>query len=114
MSFKQSCSRPGSRVSISLRFALAGGLPTSEVLRVISSSPGDLQPVFDAVLMNAVRICGAKFATLFRYDGTRYFPASHIGTPQALVEALQDRFPKAEFKGGESDFESQQRLSVIR
>ena len=39
---------------------------TSEVLRVISSSPGELEPVFQAMLENAVRICDAKFGTLFR------------------------------------------------
>jgi GAF domain-containing protein len=42
---------------------------TSEVLKVISSSPGDLEPVFQAMLENAVRICKAKFGTLFRYAG---------------------------------------------
>jgi hypothetical protein len=42
---------------------------TSEVLHVISSSPGDLQPVFETMLQNAVRICDAKFGNIFRWDG---------------------------------------------
>ena len=42
---------------------------TSEVLRVISSSPGDLQPVFTTMLENAVRICDAKYGGVYRWDG---------------------------------------------
>jgi GAF domain-containing protein len=42
---------------------------TAEVLRVISSSPGELQPVFNAMLANAVRICDAKFGNLSLFDG---------------------------------------------
>ena len=43
---------------------------TSEILRVISSSPTDVQPVFDAIAQSAVTLCGAVFSTVYRYDGT--------------------------------------------
>jgi hypothetical protein len=45
---------------------------TSEVLQVISGSSGDLKPVFDAILANAVRICEANFGTLLLYDGAEF------------------------------------------
>jgi two-component system NtrC family sensor kinase len=59
---------------------------TSEVLKVISSSPGELEPVFQAMLENATRICEAKFGTLFRYDGKVFHLAANAGTPPSLVE----------------------------
>src|SRR5262249_49761501 len=45
---------------------------TSEVLKVISSSQGNLEPVFEAMLANATRLCGAQFGTLTLYDGETY------------------------------------------
>jgi two-component system, NtrC family, sensor kinase len=61
---------------------------TSEVLKVISSSPGDLQPVFDAILENAVRICEAKFGTLYlrEADGFRT-----VATHNAPTQYVEDR-----------------------
>src|SRR5262249_5686475 len=60
---------------------------TSEVLGVISSSPGDLQPVFEAMLTNATRLCEAKFGTLYLCEeGKVRFAAAH-GVPLAFAEA---------------------------
>ena len=60
---------------------------TADVLRVISSSPGDLQPVFEAMLENAVRICDAKFGNIYRWDGEVLRILASLNTPPALAEA---------------------------
>ena len=66
--------------------ALERHAATSEVLSVISHSPGDLEPVFQTILENATRICEAKFANLYLYDGDAFRIAAHHNTPAALVE----------------------------
>src|SRR5262249_54562004 len=71
--------------------ALEQQTATSEVLRVISSSPGELEPVFQAMLENAVRICEAKFGVLYQYDGKLFHPEALVGVPQALIEFHQKR-----------------------
>ena len=63
------------------------------MLRVISSSPGALEPVFEAMLENAARICEAKFGVLFRFDGEKYEFAAEIGTPPPLAEFVRQRGP---------------------
>ena len=59
---------------------------TSEVLQVISRSPGELEPVFQAMLENATRICDAKFGALFRFDGKFFHPAALVDAPPAFAE----------------------------
>jgi two-component system, NtrC family, sensor kinase len=68
---------------------------TSEVLKVISSSPGELQPVFQAMLENGVRVCGAKFGVLFRYESGLFHPTAMLDVPPAFAEFLmrQGAFP---------------------
>ena len=77
------------RLLSELRESLAQQTATSEVLQVISSSPGELQPVFQAMLENATRICEAKFGNLFLYDGTEYRSVATHGVPPAWAEFLQ-------------------------
>jgi hypothetical protein len=59
---------------------------TSEVLQVISSSPGDLQPVFEAMLEKAVRICDARSGNIFRWDGNVLNLVATHGMPPAYAE----------------------------
>jgi len=69
--------------------ALEQHTATSEVLQVISSSPGELEPVFQAMLANATRICGAKFGLLYRIEGGSARIISKLGIPQAFAEYLK-------------------------
>jgi adenylate cyclase len=73
---------------------------TAEVLRVVSSSPGEPQPVFQAILESATRICEAKFGTLFRFDGSTFRVAAGVGTPPELAEFERRRGPFRPELGG--------------
>src|SRR6516165_326169 len=66
---------------------------TSEVLRVISSSPGELEPVFQAMLENATRICEAKFGTLYRFEGNAFHWVAQVGAPLEFAKFLRQRGP---------------------
>ena len=72
-----------------LRESLQQQTATADVLRVISSSPGELEPVFQAMLENAVRICEAKFGMLYRFDGTFFHAVALFGVPPAYVDYLR-------------------------
>ena len=81
------------RLLAELRESLEQQTATSQVLQVISSSPGELEPVFQAMLANAVRICEAGFGTLLRCTDDRIVRAASVGTPPALVEFQKQRGP---------------------
>ena len=72
--------------------ALEQQTATSEVLKVISSSPGELTPVFEAMLANAVRICAAKFGTMFLREGDAFRTVALHNAPSAYAE-LRRRNP---------------------
>ena len=63
---------------------------TADVLKVISSSPGELAPIFNAILQNAVRICDAKFAHLWLREGDSLRIGGTHGAPDAFVAYLRD------------------------
>jgi GAF domain-containing protein len=76
------------RLTRELNEALERQAATSEVLQVISGSPGDLQPVFAAMLENAVRICDATFGNIYRWDGdSLHVVATTHNMPPAYAEA---------------------------
>src|SRR4030095_27445 len=68
---------------------------TAEILRVISSSPADVQPVFDAIAVNALRLCDARGAVVVRYDGALLHVAAHTNLNPDAVDHLQRQFPRA-------------------
>jgi len=81
-----------------LRQSLEQQTATSDVLRVISSSPGELEPVFQAMLENAVRICEANFGALFIAEGDKYRTAAGHNMPSAFLEERQ-RTPMVSMTG---------------
>jgi GAF domain-containing protein len=68
---------------------------TSEILRVIASSPTDLQPVFDVIIKNAVRLCDTLEGSVFRFDGELIHLVANASNDTAFIQQLGRVFPRA-------------------
>ncbi len=80
--------------------ALERQTATSEVLQVISSSPGDLEPVFQSLLENATRVCGAKFGSMLILEGDIVRQVAHYNVPPAYADMFGARTFRPHPKGG--------------
>jgi len=91
-------SGPLAASSTDLQHALSDALEqqaaTSEILRVISSSPTDVQPVFDAIARSAVKLCDAKFCAVYRLDGELLHLAAHDNFSADALALLRAVFPR--------------------
>ncbi len=85
----------------SLTESLEQQTATSEILRVISRSPTDVQPVFETIAANALRLCAASFSAVFRFDGDLIHLAAlhNMANPEG-AEALRRAFPAPPGRGG--------------
>ncbi|HEY7538727.1 MAG TPA: GAF domain-containing protein [Methylomirabilota bacterium] len=82
-----------------LSAALERQTATSEILRVISSSPTDVQPIFDAVVQNASRLCGGEYAIVTRYDGERLHLAAQHNPRAGTADETARLFPQVPRRG---------------
>jgi two-component system, NtrC family, sensor kinase len=73
--------------------ALEQQTATADILRVISRSPSDIQPVFDAIVQNAVKLCEGLFGTVLRLDGDRLHLAAHHNLSSAGLQAYREHYP---------------------
>jgi signal transduction histidine kinase len=79
--------------------ALEQQTATAEILRVISSSPTDVQPVFDAIVRSGTRLCGAAFGGAFRFDGQLLTFAAHHNASPGELEIWRRMYPTPATRG---------------
>jgi two-component system NtrC family sensor kinase len=80
------------------REALDQQTATAQVLQMINASPGNLAPVFNTMLENALRLCGAAFGTLYTYDGKVFQPVAFRGVAPGFAE-LMTKYPPTDRPG---------------
>src|SRR5262249_790413 len=79
--------------------ALEQQAATSEVLRVISRSPSDVQPVFDMIAESAARLCEAQFCFVYRFDGQLLHFVAHRSLTAEVLEINRRAYPKLPSRG---------------
>jgi len=91
------------RLLSDLRESLQQQTATADILKVISSSPGALRPVFDAILKNATAICEAEFGQMFLFEGGELEVVAHRNVPLPLVKWDEEHGRHAPIPGGPMD-----------
>ena len=93
--------------------ALEQQTATSEILRVISSSPTDAQPVFEAIVRSVVRLCNARFANVFRLENDVVHLAAHHNVPFEALEHFRRTFPQPLSQGGTLTAQAMRQGTVV-
>src|SRR5437868_11715632 len=86
--------RENARLREELRAARERQAATADILKVIASSPSDVQPVFDVIVERAVRLCGARMGRVYRYDGNLIHLAGGHGLSAPGREGAERPFPR--------------------
>ena len=82
------------RLTRELHESLEQRTASSEILRIISGSPADVQRVFDTIVASAVRLCGARMGAVFRFDGELVHLVAHYNYSPEVLEVLRRTHPR--------------------